>query len=377
MVDRRDTRVSRAASGMTKSAGLAALLVATVLAGGGCSLLPFGGRPTTPRHALRPEIHEVSPNPQPDCIAHDDTADADAIAAEQELSDAKPRPALQEVDGQPVAAAAANAPLSLDAPPCAACGCKAATATAGSVDAAESAAAGWRSLPAPAGPAGFVAAEAGEDELQRLMDGNKRFVECEPENTYQWPQRPAAAAAANASRRPPAAVIVACSDWEVIPEAAFDARPGELFVVRVAGNVADDAVIHSVRYAVERYGVPLIVVLGHESCGAVGAGLSLDVDAAEGRPAALILRAGGAADPEPADSERDSAPDAADPAVHANIDQAVERLRASDGMLSSRIAAGRLRVVGAYYDQTNGQITLQPDATPSQPASEYVGVPRD
>src|SRR5688572_423651 len=66
MIDRRDTRVSRAANGMTKSAGLGALLVASALAGGGCSLLPFTGGGSTPRHALRPEIHEVSANPQPD-----------------------------------------------------------------------------------------------------------------------------------------------------------------------------------------------------------------------------------------------------------------------------------------------------------------------
>jgi carbonic anhydrase len=349
MLDQRSKHLHRAAGTIARLAGLMSLSVLT----GGCMFLPFGGS-GKPRAdaALRPEFHEVAANSQSDCLAQDETIAVDASDAEEQLR--------QEAVAQ--ADATANAPLALNAPACAACGCKATSPAADQADVARAQTEGAPLVPAPAGPAGFSPAKAGEEVLQRFMDGNKRFVEGESENTYQWPVRPGAGAAQE-ERHAPVAMVLACSDWETQPEAAFDARPGELYIVRVAGNMADDAVIHSAKFAVQRYNIPLIIVLGHENCGAVGAGMNLDVDAAEGEPAAHKIAQGNAADK------------AADE-IHANVDAAVNHLR-EDGALGSSIAAERLRVVGAYYDETNGQITLQPEAAITPAASEYVKLPKD
>lgn len=348
MLDRHCNQLQRAAGAIARLAGFMSL---SVLAGG-CMLLPFGGGGAPKADSsLRPEFHEAATNPQSDCLAQDTTIEIDSSKAEEELREE----AMAQAD------ATANAPLALNTPACAECACKTALG-AERADAAQAQADCAIILPAPAGPAGFSPAKAGEDVLQRLMDGNKRFVEGEMENSYQWPVRPGAGAA-QAERHAPVAMVLACSDWETAPEAAFDARPGELYVVRVAGNMADNAVIHSAKFAVQRYNIPLIIVLGHENCGAVGAGMNLDVDAAEGEPAAHKI------------ASEDSADQAADE-IRANVDAAVNHL-CEDGALGSSITAEHLRIVGAYYGEANGQITLQPDAAIAPTVSEYVNLPKD
>ena len=103
--------------------------------------------------------------------------------------------------------------------------------------------------------------------LDRLKEGNKRFVSDRLDGKLQ-----------NSSQRDkltggqdPYAIILSCADSRVVPELAFDTGLGELFVVRVAGNIANTSSIASIEYAVANIGSPLIVVMGHESCGAVGA----------------------------------------------------------------------------------------------------------
>lgn len=109
--------------------------------------------------------------------------------------------------------------------------------------------------------------------LQRLKDGNERFATGKPAT------KPADAEqrAALAKGQQPFAVVLACADSRVAPELVFDQGLGELLVLRVAGNVVDRSVLGSVEFAVEYLETPLIVVLGHESCGAVTA-------AVEGKP---------------------------------------------------------------------------------------------
>ncbi len=108
-----------------------------------------------------------------------------------------------------------------------------------------------------------------QDALNRLKTGNAHFVEDHLDGKLQ-----------NSSRREelvsgqdPYAIILSCADSRVVPELAFDAGLGELFVIRVAGNVANTSSIASIEYAVANLGVNLIVVMGHESCGAVTAAL--------------------------------------------------------------------------------------------------------
>jgi carbonic anhydrase len=309
---KRVKQVGRAATLMTKLAGL---ITVSALASG-CSLLPFGRTSREPA-AMMPELHEVKSKAEPDCLAETDVA-----------------------IGKPAVTTTPVVQVDLNAP-----------------------------------------ADPGEAELQRLMDGNKRFVEGEAENAYQWPQRPGE----ERTGRAPVAMVVACSDWQILPESAFDARAGELFVVRIAGNAAvDEAVIESAKFAIQQYDIPLILVLGHEGCTAIKASLTIEHDAVEGRAAsATIPHDSGEADDHANDAARGNADatagDAPDPlhldgAVHANVDEMVNRLRQADPARRGRVTAGQLTVVGAYYDETNGQITLE--AAPSA-EEQFVATPRD
>lgn len=107
--------------------------------------------------------------------------------------------------------------------------------------------------------------------LQRLRDGNRRFVDGESTAAFTLEQR-----ASSLEGQTPFACIVGCSDSRVPVEAVFDAGVGQLFVVRTAGHVLANASLASIRFAVEKLGVGAVVVLGHEDCGAVSAALSED-----------------------------------------------------------------------------------------------------
>src|SRR5215218_7417660 len=107
------------------------------------------------------------------------------------------------------------------------------------------------------------------DALKAIMEGNARFVAAKAAYPHQTVEQRTSVAGG----QHPIAVVLSCSDSRVPPELVFDQGLGDLFVVRVAGNVADDAVIASIEYAVEHLGPTLVVVLGHEKCGAVAATL--------------------------------------------------------------------------------------------------------
>ena len=106
------------------------------------------------------------------------------------------------------------------------------------------------------------------DALNKLREGNGKFVNDE-ENIQVTTQMRAELTGGQS----PYAIILSCADSRVLPESIFDANVGEFFVVRVAGNIANTSSIASIEYAVAHLGTKLIVVLGHESCGAVGAAL--------------------------------------------------------------------------------------------------------
>lgn len=107
------------------------------------------------------------------------------------------------------------------------------------------------------------------EALKRLAEGNRRFAEGQGRTGWTAEQR-----IASLEGQRPWAAVVACSDSRVPVEAVFDAGPGELFVVRTAGHVLAQASLASLRFAVEVLGVPLVLVLGHEDCGAVKATLA-------------------------------------------------------------------------------------------------------
>ncbi|MFQ5443456.1 MAG: carbonic anhydrase, partial [Nitrospinales bacterium] len=104
-----------------------------------------------------------------------------------------------------------------------------------------------------------------QESLKQLIEGNRRFITGKPLHPNQSLER----RKESVSGQSPIAAILGCSDSRVSPEIVFDQGIGDLFVLRVAGNVADDPVLGSLEYAVEHLNVPLIIVLGHSACGAV------------------------------------------------------------------------------------------------------------
>jgi len=163
----------------------------------------------------------------------------------------------------------------------------------------------------------------------------------------------------------PIAVLVSCSDSRVPPEVLFGKGLGELFIIRNAGNTIDTAAMGSLEYAVAELNVPLVVVMGHERCGAVAAAVSVVEKGATfpgsiGRMVEPIV-------PAVLDARRHGAADLLDASVRENVRRTVGRLREfSEPMILDRIKTGKLRVVGARYDLDDGKVEFF-DEGPVQP----------
>jgi len=150
----------------------------------------------------------------------------------------------------------------------------------------------------------------------------------------------------------PFAVIVSCADSRVPPEIIFDQGLGDLFVVRVAGNVINDENLGSIEYAVDHLAVRLIVVLGHQRCGAVKA--AKDTIAAKGTAPGHIQSLVTAIKP---------AVDATvsgdlDATINANVKHVVDSLRSSTPVLKPKVSSGDVSVVGANYSLDTGAVTF-------------------
>ncbi len=190
--------------------------------------------------------------------------------------------------------------------------------------------------------------------LERLLSGNARYVAGNEER----PGTGLIRRAEIARDQRPFAVVLGCSDSRVPAEIVFDQGLGDLFVVRVAGNFAgDNKALGSIEYAVLYLGVRLVLVLGHESCGAVTAALDV-ATAGTDLPGHLYAVVD---DILPAVRESQGQPGAAlDNAVRANIRRATRHLQVAAPVLAPRVTAGTVHVVGAYYQLASGQVTLLP-----------------
>jgi len=190
-----------------------------------------------------------------------------------------------------------------------------------------------------------------DEALQLLKDGNRHYLDgtaIRPHLTGHE-QR-----VALAQGQQPFCVLVGCSDSRVPPELLFNRGLGELFIVRNAGNVVDLAAMGSIEYAVALLGAPLIVVLGHERCGAVQAAVDV-VDHDATYPGSIgqmiepiipaVLRA-----------RRDGDHDLLDRSMRGNVARIVERLRNTEQMLIEPQKSGRLKIVGARYDLDDGNV---------------------
>jgi carbonic anhydrase len=116
----------------------------------------------------------------------------------------------------------------------------------------------------------FTQPSTPDEALARLLEGNRRFVDGQPQTAV-----PSAERVELASAQRPFAVVLGCSDSRVPVETIFDQRPGDLFVIRLAGNIVTTEGLASIEYALEVLGCSLVMVLGHTSCGAVRAAMSL------------------------------------------------------------------------------------------------------
>lgn len=189
----------------------------------------------------------------------------------------------------------------------------------------------------------------GEEALQKLMDGNARFVS----GNVTHPDQSADRRTELVASQHPFAIVVGCSDSRVPPETAFDQGLGDIFVVRTAGEVIDNASLGSIEYGVDHLGVPLVVVLGHDSCGAVKA------TAECGKPAGhldslvnFILPA--------VEEARASGNESGivDRAIDNNVRNIVEELSTSQPILAEKVEKGELMIVGARYYLDNGSVEM-------------------
>lgn len=190
-----------------------------------------------------------------------------------------------------------------------------------------------------------------DEALAALKQGNREFLD----GSLPAPEADSRRRLEIARAQYPIAVLVSCSDSRVPPELLFGRGLGELFIIRNAGNTIDTVAMGSLEYAVAELAVPLVVVMGHERCGAVAAAVSVVQDGTVfpgsiGTMVEPIIPAVLAA-------RRDEPADLLDAAVRANVSRTVTRLREfSEPMVLDRIRDGKLRVVGARYDLDDGTV---------------------
>jgi carbonic anhydrase len=189
------------------------------------------------------------------------------------------------------------------------------------------------------------------DPLQALKDGNARFIADKPVH----PREDASRRAQTASGQDPFAIILACADSRVAPELVFDQGVGDVFDIRVAGNVAGTDEVASIEYAVEHLHTPLLVVMGHSSCGAVAAAVERPA-AAPVRVMQLIAPIFPAVEQARAANPTLKGPDLVAAAVRANAMLQVRTLLRSSDIVRDAVRGGKLQVVGAVYDLPSGKV---------------------
>ena len=202
------------------------------------------------------------------------------------------------------------------------------------------------------GSAGLWAQQATPDmsadsALAKLMAGNQRYIR----HIAQHPDESLARRKALELTQHPFAVVLGCADSRVPPELLFDQGLGDLFVIRVAGNIVDDAILGSIEYAVEHLGTKLIMVLGHEKCGAVTA--AVEGGTAAGHLTALVEAI------RPVVAATGNKPgDKVHLCVIANARSVARQIRQSEPVLKEAGERKGLKVVAADYALDTGAVTL-------------------
>lgn len=191
-----------------------------------------------------------------------------------------------------------------------------------------------------------------DDALSTLLAGNQRYMQGSPIHPNQSAERQAEVA----QGQHPWAAILGCIDSRVPPELVFDQGLGDLFVARTAGQVIDNAVLGSLEFAVEE-GVKLLMVLGHQNCGAVKATISTIQNG--GHPEGKIATLVEAITPAVLQAESQTG-DLVENSVRANIALEVQYLTSSSTIISNAVQEGAIKLVGAEYNLQSGAVNLLP-----------------
>ena len=186
------------------------------------------------------------------------------------------------------------------------------------------------------------------EAISKLKEGNNRYMS----GNLQHPGQTSERRTELANTQHPFAAVVCCSDSRVPPEVVFDQGLGDLFIVRVAGNVINDEGLGSLEYTVDHLGTRLILVLGHQRCGAVDA--ARETIAAKGTAPGHIQSLVTALKP----AVLATAKEDLDASTKANVKNVVQALRSSTPILKAKVDSGQIQVIGGYYSLDTGAVTL-------------------
>ena len=201
-----------------------------------------------------------------------------------------------------------------------------------------------------------------EEALTRLMDGNRRFRDASGSVASRpWDQQ----VATQAQR--PFAIVLGCSDARTPVEILFDQGFGDLFVVRIAGNIVAPSVVGSIEFAASQFGSRLVVVMGHTRCGAVSAtlhaietGLGSESKNIRSITDRIAPHVAGLANHGPSDVMRE--------AIRANVRASADHLRHGSQILEELVLSGRLVIVGAEYELETGAVNFFDGVPAGHPA---------
>ena len=185
------------------------------------------------------------------------------------------------------------------------------------------------------------------EAISKLKEGNSRYSS----GNLQHPGQTTERCTELAKTQHPYAAIVCCSDSRVPPEIVFDQGLGDLFIVRVAGNVINDEGLGSLEYTVDHLGTRLILVLGHQRCGAVDA--ARETIAAKGKAPGHIQSLVTAIKPAVEATAKEDLE-----TIKANVKNVVQALRSSTPILKAKVDSGEIQVVGGYYSLDTGAVTF-------------------
>lgn len=211
-----------------------------------------------------------------------------------------------------------------------------------------SAAAPLRRTLAKAPPQNAITPQAA---LDRLMAGNARYAAHKVDaKDFE------AGRAARAKAQHPIASILSCADSRVAPELIFDQMPGDLFVLRVAGNYLNPDVLSSLEYGVAVLGTPLVMVLGHSECGAIKAAIQ-EIQSPKPLPG-HIWDITDAVQPGIRAVVKSGRDNLLERAIDANVDYNVARIAAAQPVIADMVSSGRVKVVGGEYELATGKVRL-------------------